>query len=207
MAAKMCNVCNKRRGKTGSKGTETSPHADMCNYCWEEGGWENTHSDAGHEHIDLANMTEADKQETSGCWICWPELNLAQKPSGKSTGTKTQGDRRPQLNHKGHSHPATPAARRECKKAFWAIVAYSDKVTPEGLQEAMNNWDSKLDGHGKPISDKEASWTVVPSGPKGGVINQLKRGKPESFTKRLGKAERALAEAAGLVKPKGNPAK
>lgn len=188
MGAMICNVCNKRRAKTGSKGTETSPHNDMCNYCWEEGGWENTHGDAGHDHIDLANMTEEEKIETSGCWICFPELNLAQQPAKAGhTGPKAQGTRRPQFNHKGHSHPQTPAARRACKEAFWAQAgAVANVSSTEQLTQAMATWNHSCDGHGKAVvteaaglvKPKAASWTVIPSGPKGGVINQLKKGKP-----------------------------
>lgn len=188
MTAKICNVCNIRRCYTGAKADTAPQGSDMCNYCFEEGGQENTHNDYGHAAIAAqieagngADLSKADQDEAAAmanCWICHPELNLAQKPVQASTGPKAQGARRPQLNHKGHSHPQTPAARRECKKAFWAIVAHADQVTPEGLQKAMDKWDAQLDGHGKPVAPKAATWTVVPSGPKGGVINQLKKGKP-----------------------------
>ena len=180
MTAKICNVCNIRRAYTGSKGTEIAPHlSEMCNYCFEEGGWENTHSDSAHDKIDLTNMTEAEKLETQGCWFCFPELNLAQQPAGKSTGPKAQGARRPQLNHKGHSHPATPAARRECKKAFWAVVAEAGVKKEDTLAAMMQSWDIKLDGHGKLVGPanmqpKAAKWHVAPLGPKGGVGVGLK---------------------------------
>jgi len=180
MAAKICNVCNIRRVYTGSKGTEIAPNlSELCNYCFEEGGWENTHSDAAHSKIDLANMTEAEELETRGCWFCFPELNLAQQPAGKSTGTKKQGVRRPQLNHKGHKHPQTPAARRECKKAFWAKVAEAGVKKEDTLAMMMNSWDIRLDGHGKPIGSpatqpKAAKWHVAPLGPKGGVGHSMK---------------------------------
>lgn len=194
MAAKLCNVCNTRRPKTGSKGTETSPHNDMCNYCFEEGGWENTHSDANHDaiaaevadkggdpasYLSKNDLAELDFMAT--CWICHPELNLAQKPAGKSTGPKAQGTRRPQLNHKGHSHPATPAARRACKLAFWAEYAKSG-ITPENISATpFLEWDYNCDGHGKALPEpKPARLTVVPRGPKGGVINQLKKGNSAS---------------------------
>jgi hypothetical protein len=171
----ICNVCNKRRAKTGSKGTETSPHSDMCNYCWEEGGWENTHSDADHKSINLAELTEDEALEVQGCWICYPELNLAQKPAKAGTnGPKKQGTRRPQLNHKGHSHPATPAARRACKAAFWASLTEVKNVSSnDQLAAAMNAWDHKCDGHGKALQAASATWNVAPLGPKGGVTKSI----------------------------------
>jgi hypothetical protein len=187
MAAK-CNVCNIRRPKTGSKGTETSPHNDMCNYCWEEGGMENQHSDSGHDTIAKlvasgAQLTDYAKGELAfmeGCWICHPELNLAKLPAKAATGTtkKEQGFRRPQLNHKGHSHPATPAARRACKALFWAELAKQGRGWDVATLADFTKWDAKLDGFGKPVAPAPAKLTVVPRGPKGGVINQLKKGNP-----------------------------
>lgn len=209
MAAKLCSVCSKRRVGTGSKGTETAPHgSDMCNYCFEEAGWENTHSDYGHdakseEITSELGVAEAGKR-VEGCWICFSELNLAQKPAKTGTGPKAQGARRPQLNHKSHSHPQTPAARRACKAAFWAYHRTPVNGTSEEISNAQVVWNYSCDGNGKPIAwHKEASperklaetaglvkpatWTVAPRGPKGGVINQMKAAKPKA--KFLTKAE------------------
>lgn len=187
----ICNVCNVRRGKTGSKGTDTSPHSDMCNYCWEEGGWENTHSDEGHDSIAKAvselggdpatYLSEHQLAEYNSfmvhCWICHPELNLASTIKQSSTGAiRVQGDRRPQLNHKDHSHPQTPAARRACKALFWAMIKDSGlqgELLTGHLPGAMKMWDAKLDGSGKPLA-KAAEWNVAPIGPKGGVRASLK---------------------------------
>jgi hypothetical protein len=192
MAAKLCNVCNIRRAYTGAKGTETAAHgSEMCNYCYEEGTWENSHNDEGHDDKEFPVREEL----TSGCWICHPELNLAQKSDERHFGvTKAQGTRRPQLNHKGHSHPQTPAARRACKAAFWASLTPVVNVSStEQLAAAMQAWNHSCDGHGKPWvkvpgtaveaatdgsgKTRPATWTVAPRGPKGGVINQLKAGK------------------------------
>lgn len=192
MAATMCNVCGKRRGKTGSKGTETSPHRDMCNYCYEEGGWENAHSDYDHEGLNAGTIeygmtthkTRAEfeawladeKEGAKGCWICHPELNLAQKPAkAASTGPKKQGVRRPQFNHKGHSHPQTPAARRACKEAFWAQTTVNS-YSADQLVAAQAEWNYQCDGHGKPLPEaKKVGWAgVAPLGPKGGTGASLK---------------------------------
>lgn len=180
MAAKLCNVCNIRRVYTGSKGTETAAHgSDMCNYCYEEGSWENSHNDEGHDEPTIATP-----ELTDGCWICHPELNLAQKPVHKGQhGPQGSFTRRPQLNHKGHNHPQTPAARRACKTAFWASLTPVKNVSSNAqLAAAMQAWNHSCDGNGKAVGEPKkdaASWTVVPRGPKGGVINQLKAHKPK----------------------------
>jgi hypothetical protein len=177
MAAIICNVCNIRRAKTGAKGTETSPFNDMCNYCYEEGGWENTHSDYLHDSLVAGTLSLAETTFTSqddldkwvaeqvsdmaSCWICHPELNLAQKPASKGAHGPTGGfTRRPQLNHKGHSHPATPAARRACKALFWAQTAV----------EAAK-WDAKLDGFGKPLPAPKGGWAGVTPLTKAGKVS------------------------------------
>jgi hypothetical protein len=175
MAAKLCNVCNTRREYTGAKGTETAPSGShMCNYCFEEGGYENQHSDSAHDRIlaevEAANgftteLSEVDKAEYESfmpeCWICHPELNLAQKPASKGAHGPTGGfTRRPQLNHKGHSHPATPAARRACKALFWAQTAF----------EAAK-WDAKLDGFGKPLPAPKGGWAGVTPLTKAGKVS------------------------------------
>lgn len=200
MAAKLCNVCNTRRVYTGSKGTETAPHAsDMCNYCFEEGGWENTHSDYNHDAINAevadkggdpaSYLSKTDLEELSSmaaCWICHPERNLAQQPKkvqDQKNSSVAGFTRRQQLNHKGHSHPATPAARRECKKAFWAT-----KPAEAKLAEAMQKWDCQLDGFGKPAAPapKKGGWA--------GVVPQTKNGKANL------KAVQAKVDAANASK-------
>lgn len=155
----ICNVCNKRRAYTGSKGTETAAHGSgMCNYCYEEGGWENSHQDQDHLEAVSVEMMEdpavvAKLAEAEGCWICHPKLNLAQKFTAGNTGPRKQGARRPQLNHKGHNHPQTPAARRACKQAFWA----QDTVEAAA-------WDHRCDGFGKELpapAPKAGGWAGV----------------------------------------------
>lgn len=77
-----CSVCGVRNGMTAKQAREQglgSSYRDICVPCYDEGGWENSHSDAGHEHMDLANLTEEQAAEVHGCWICYPELNEAKK--------------------------------------------------------------------------------------------------------------------------------
>jgi len=181
MASKMCSACGKRRVATGkSSGYEDKAYCaqqDLCYPCGDEGQMSINH-DNGHESYPEAE-----------CWGCHPELDESAKdPKAVTTGPKAQGARRPQLNHKGHSHPQTPAARRECKKLFWASMT----IMPSDLElaEAMGSWDAKLDGNGKlwvavPGTKVEAAtdgsgktrpakWNVAPLGPKGGVGHSLK---------------------------------
>jgi hypothetical protein len=68
-----CDVCGIRRADRKLNG--------QCEPCWEEGGWENTHSDSNHEGLkDSMSGPELDA-EIDGCWICFPELNRAKRPA------------------------------------------------------------------------------------------------------------------------------
>jgi hypothetical protein len=104
MARKICDVCNVHTAYTGTgHGVDLAPRAsDMCNYCYTEGGWENTHDDEGHEDGDDC------------CWICHPELNPTRKgPKAGHTNTTTKTH----TSHAGCSHRATPKDRAACRKA------------------------------------------------------------------------------------------
>lgn len=165
MAAKLCNVCNIR--KVGTKGSDplSAKLAGMCGLCMDEGGWENTHSDEGHEEATIATP-----ELTNGCWICHPELNEAAnwKPSQPKAAPASKATyvRRPQLNHKGHSHPATSVARRACKEAFWSWAASTDGPK-ELAAEHFSGWNHTCDAQGKP--SKGPKVFVAPLGAKGGV--------------------------------------
>lgn len=139
----LCNVCGKRTVGSGGRQYDTQSAASlgMCGPCDSEGGWENTHSDWGHEEIlakPEAERTAEDLENIDGCWICFPELNMAQKEhkprtSKGSTGTRKVTSRRPQLNHRTQClHPQTPEARRECRKAFWAAEAAKAEQASKG---------------------------------------------------------------------------
>jgi hypothetical protein len=176
MAAKLCNVCEKRRVGTTGEDPVSAKHSGMCGLCYDEGGWENTHTDRGHESFrtedGTIDLTLADEDGTplKHCWICNPAANEAAtwKP-GKKGVKKAKGFRRPQLNHQGHSHPQIPAARRACKEAFWTMV----KVTEcKDVAAAMAKWDTRFDAYGKAVAvaPKPAKLHVAPLGPKGGVM-------------------------------------
>jgi hypothetical protein len=121
MARKLCTVCEIRTQYTGAAGGETAPRlSDMCNPCYAEGGWENTHSDGGHDQILAGTHTTDDAYTISDmefCWICHPELNLAKvapKAGHTNTAAKTRG------SHAGHTHQVTPGARAMCRKSLAA---------------------------------------------------------------------------------------
>jgi hypothetical protein len=135
MVRKLCNICNIRNQYTGP-GDEPAPRlSEMCNPCYTEGGWENTHSDYDHEG-------DADDDEKAGCWICFPELNLA-KTTTKKTGHKNTVAKT-HTSHAGHGHPVTPAARAACRKFMAAHngmdeVTYRVSVREAELDDAFEN--------------------------------------------------------------------
>lgn len=127
MARKLCIACNIRAAQTGSGyDVEQSPHGDLCNYCFTEGGFENEHSDNGHD----------EDNKGAGCWLCHPELNLAKNAPAKGTRKGHHSPRRPQINHKACQHAQTPAARRECRKAYWAGQAVIQQENLEAMAAA-----------------------------------------------------------------------
>jgi hypothetical protein len=81
-----CGICGLRKNYSGA-GEKAPRSSEMCNPCFAEGGWENTHSDHNHntiaeiiEHAGHDQLSDSDKAEVefmAECWICHPELNLA----------------------------------------------------------------------------------------------------------------------------------
>lgn len=105
MAAKTCPICQNRPMYTGKgPGTDEAPRlSEMCNFCFTEGGWENTHNDDSHDALkngggdadEFGGQEQLDAvlQTMESCWICNPKLNLAQKPVSERAGTSRQGMR------------------------------------------------------------------------------------------------------------------
>lgn len=126
MAAKMCNVCGTRRVGSGGKRYDVQSAAaiGLCGPCDEEGGWENTHSDEGHDNYGPDSPAGDEQPFMAGCWICHPELNEAKRPVKAGSTKGHNSPRRKQLNHRTQcKHPQTPAARRACREAHWAEQA------------------------------------------------------------------------------------
>lgn len=120
MARKICPICNIRTQYTGA-GDDPAPRlSEMCNPCYTEGGWENTHSDGNHDEILAtapADWLPGYAEEIEGCWICHPHLNLAKVTPGTGhTGTVAKSHN----SHAGHGHPLTPADRATCRKSIAA---------------------------------------------------------------------------------------
>lgn len=114
---KLCNVCNTRPVATAQQRREMGGIEDMCIPCYEEGSWENTHSDNAHDDIAADNFpfeattfalnegsgTEeerraayeayiaSEKAAMADCWICHPELNQASADYTPRNGTSREG--------------------------------------------------------------------------------------------------------------------
>lgn len=92
MATKTCRSCQIRpiaggtvRGE-GDTDRATAKSVELCLPCLAEAGWENTHSDYGHE-----DGKDADGEPTDTCWMCHPELNEASADYSARVGTSRVG--------------------------------------------------------------------------------------------------------------------
>lgn len=56
-----CRVCGKRTRQTGNGDNE---YVQLCVACYDYAGWENTHSDNGHDDLDCTDEQKKD------CPIC-----------------------------------------------------------------------------------------------------------------------------------------
>jgi hypothetical protein len=70
-----CEDCGRKVGKSG--------HPTLCTPCFDYAGWENTHSDSGHD-VDAS----APKAEMDECPVCHPELDPRK---AKATGRSRAG--------------------------------------------------------------------------------------------------------------------
>jgi hypothetical protein len=87
----------------GRPANSEMPH--LCIPCYTEAGWENTHSDQGHEGFEALTVKQTNfrtkaaleewkaevRKEIEGCWICRPELNKASAEYVSRAGTSRQG--------------------------------------------------------------------------------------------------------------------
>jgi hypothetical protein len=121
MQSRRCVSCETRPA------TKESPEGQLCKLCLEEAGWENTHSDQGHEE-----MLKADEDSlgyTLGdCWICHPELNRASAEYVAKRGTSRIGQvMHVTLRASGEEKAAQTIA--QLSKAWTADVTNSKGVT------------------------------------------------------------------------------
>lgn len=108
-----CNVCGTRRAARDTNG--------QCAPCFEEGGWENTHNDAGHAEFNLAALTEEQAEEVFGCWICYPELNKATRPARKGVSRVGQV-----IVAKGTEIHKSLLFKTEAEKAGWTVTIQTE---------------------------------------------------------------------------------
>lgn len=106
-ANKTCSICSLRPVASLQNRNEAGMSGDMdyCVPCFDEAGWENSHSDDDHEGFESLTVRQssfrtkaeleawkADLRETvKACWVCTPELNLAKRPYTPRQGTSRAG--------------------------------------------------------------------------------------------------------------------
>lgn len=107
-ARKTCTICNKRPVIGGVRG---SIEGDYCLPCYEYAGWENNHTDEGHDDEDYV------MPEDTECLVCLDKdpadeevPAVEPKPATRATGMGTK-----QTSHAGCSHPATKSGRAKCR--------------------------------------------------------------------------------------------
>lgn len=123
-----CIACGMRNGMTAKQAREQGmggSYRDICLPCYEEAGWENTHSDAGHADFDLANLTEEQATEVHGCWICYPELNEAKKAprAGRSRAGMV-------IIAKGTEIHKSATFKAAAEAAGWTVTVQSETYEP-----------------------------------------------------------------------------
>lgn len=107
MARNLCTDCNTRRVST-----DPSLRALLlCGPCADYSGWENTHSDEGHES---RNTVAWDQVVGDDCPVCHPELDPRNTTTRKG---HTNTVARTRTSHAACDHAATPRDRAACRKA------------------------------------------------------------------------------------------
>lgn len=91
--------------------------SDLCERCYEYTGWENTHSDEGHDGFVSTDHTD-------NCPICQgvpAPWTTDEEPDMPKTATARKTRTNPTTRHMSHascSHPRTPAGRALCRKTL-----------------------------------------------------------------------------------------
>lgn len=115
MSRKLCLNCQTRPA------SNDTAEGLFCNVCDELAGYENQHSDWGHDEvaagdtgdwkIALIQTVEADMRS---CWVCHPEFVPAlPKPRTGHTNTAAKS----YTSHANCDHATTPKAREICRRA------------------------------------------------------------------------------------------
>jgi hypothetical protein len=128
----LCGVCGKRRIGTTGQDPKSAKLADLCGLCFDEGGWENSHSDSNHDGIlstPEADRTPEQLAEIDGCWICFPQLNLAQaEPTGRSRAGMV-------ILAKGDETHKSQTFKAHAEAAGWKVSILGSVVSDEDGEE------------------------------------------------------------------------
>jgi hypothetical protein len=86
---KMCQVCSKRPVHRKTQGRDST----MCEPCYDYAGWENTHSDNGHEAMDVNAINPSDEEKAiiadmADCPVC-----QGNDPANDVVKTKANGSK------------------------------------------------------------------------------------------------------------------
>lgn len=103
-----CNVkltSKNRSSSTTNVGDVHTDRNDVCIRCYDYWGWENTHSDEGHDSL------AADARDME-CLVCRKIAADLAEDKGWTTDTG-----RKNLDHSTCLHPRTPKGRAACRKA------------------------------------------------------------------------------------------
>lgn len=100
-----CLDCNARLTRSNRAsvviGTDRN---DVCESCYDHWGWENTHSDEGHDNFN----------KDAACTVCHPELRKTRPEKAAKVTSEVTG--RKNTSHSDCSHDRTPKARAKCRK-------------------------------------------------------------------------------------------
>lgn len=95
----------------------------MCDPCYDYAGWENMHSDNGHDKITTKSATDEQRDEIAECPVCDPSLDPrnednapAQKPVRRGHTNKNAAGKH--MSHAACSHESSKSARALCRKTL-----------------------------------------------------------------------------------------
>lgn len=123
---------------------------DMCTPHNEEGMWENTHEDEGHENL---TGLEDDADQMYACWVCHPELNEATAAPRKSTSKAGMV-----ILAKGTYHHKSELVRKAIEEAGGEIVKINHKDDKTQLLATFNGIEIVAGWTGDAFDYALASW-------------------------------------------------
>jgi hypothetical protein len=139
VAKNLCPICGLRKKYSGAANGEVAPRlSDMCNPCYAEGGWENSHSDSNHDAIletPVADRTPEQLAEIEGCWICFPDLNLA-----KFTVRGARSRAGMVILAKGTEYHKSATFKAHAEAAGWTVTVAEERYEVEDDEEGMTRY-------------------------------------------------------------------